>query len=104
LAFGEPIVNEVPILEENDELALNDPVLPLLMVLLRVLGMLTGADCRLVRYLELDAMLFIMVFGDGDLDSCTGCIGTGTGGLLRQNDFFRTLISLPKALSLLYRE
>jgi hypothetical protein len=47
LTPGDPMVNDVPMLDENDELALNEPVLPVLIVRYLFLGTLTGADCRL---------------------------------------------------------
>lgn len=37
-------------------------------------------------------LLFRLDVGDGDLDSRTGCIGTGNGGLLRHRDFFRSIM------------
>ena len=45
---GEPIENEAPpTLEEKEELALNELVLPVLIVRHLFLGTLTGADCLL---------------------------------------------------------
>lgn len=37
-------------------------------------------------------LLFRLDVGDGDLDSRTGCIGTGNGGLFKHRDFFRSIM------------